>query len=352
MALPELMAPPEAEALAPRLQAYCARQRPQAQGVRITQLQRIFGGASRATWRFTLHETVNGRDAAHPLILRQDPPASLIRTERRREVAALRAFEGTAVPVPRTWWLEEDPAPLGSPFFVMEAITGCEAAPMKLMAPPYAAHHARTAEQAWRTLGLLATTDPARLGDGDGGVTPASAWQRELAHWQGVVAQESLEPQPITQAALRWLHAHPPPPAQRLSIVHGDYRIGNLLVAPTGDVRGVLDWEMAHLGDPLEDLAWSLNRAWCFQNDGRVGGLVPRAQAIGHWQAACGLVAEPEALRWWELLACVKGQAIWLGAARAVERGANRDVMLAFAAWLLGNSQERAMLELLGHLQA
>jgi aminoglycoside phosphotransferase (APT) family kinase protein len=121
-------------------------------------------------------------------------------------------------------------------------------------------------------------------------------------------------------------------------------------VSPDGTIRAILDWEMVHLGDPLEDLAWSLNRSWSFGDRGYAGGLVPRAEAIAAWERASGLVADPRALHWWELLACVKGQAIWLSAARTFESGGQRDLMLAFAAWLLMNSQDRAILELMGHL--
>lgn len=335
------------------LQTYCQARRPEAQALRVERMQRIFGGASRATWRFTLVETVAGVEQAHALILRQDGAEELLSTERELEVAAQRAFEGHgSVPVPRIWWLERDAAHLGSRFIVMEAITGCEAAPQKLMGKPFAQHHARTAEQTWSILGQMARVDPAPLRTLDPVPTAATSWQRELDHWAAVVDRDALEPQPITQAAIRWLRAHPPAPAQRLAIVHGDYRIGNLLVSPEGDVRGVLDWEMAHLGDPLEDLAWSINRAWCFHLDDRVGGLVPKAQAVALWQRSSGLRASEPDLHWWELFSCVKAQAIWLGSARAVQRDGSHDLMLVAAAWMLGNSQERAMLELMGKLHA
>lgn len=333
-----------------QLDTYC-RQKWSADGfLRVQNLQRIFGGASRETWNFQVVASVGGQELAHDLILRRDPATSLIDTERRREFAAYRAFEGTSVPVPKTWWLEEDLQHLGSPFFVMQAITGCEASPPKLMAAPYQQHHARIATQTWGILGDIARADPSKISDATHGVQVDTTWRMELEHWAALVQQHAQEPQPITEAAIRWLRAHPPPPAQRLCIVHGDYRIGNLLVAPDGTVRAVLDWEMAHVGDPLEDLAWSINRSWCFNRDDRVGGIAARADAISIWESASGLVAYPQALLWWEIFSCVKGQAIWLGAARAFSDGTNRDVMMAFAAWMLTNSQERAMLELMGHL--
>ena len=165
-----------------------------------------------------------------------------------------------------------------------------------------------------------------------------------------MIGRDALEPQPIAQAAIRWLVAHPPAPAQRIAIVHGDYRTGNFLFDPQGDIRAILDWEMVHLGDPLEDLAWGMNRSWRFQNNALVGGLATRQQAIDWWELASGLRADPAALHWWELFSCVKGQAIWLTAARTLERGANRDLIMAIAAWMMTNSQDRAILELMGRL--
>ncbi|MEZ5652455.1 MAG: phosphotransferase family protein [Burkholderiaceae bacterium] len=340
-----------ADALASALCAYCRTQRPPADSTRVTDIERIFGGASRETWRFTLVETRTGVEQRHPLILRRDPGASLIETERRIEVAAYRAFADSEVPVPRIWWLEEDSAVLGRPFFIMEAITGCEAAGPALMQTPYAQHHERIAAQKWHLLGRIATADPARVGDACESVAADRCWRRELDHWSECLNSEAVEPQPIAQAAIRWLRANPPPPAQRISIVHGDYRTGNFLVSPQGEIRAVLDWEMMHLGDPLEDLAWGLNRVWAFQNDERVGGLVSRQRAIEHWSLSSGLSVDPAALSWWELFSSVKGQAIWQGAAHAFESGANRDLMLAFAASIMINAQDRVMLDQMGHMR-
>lgn len=358
------MAPPEAEAagtepLRQRLLAYCRHRMPDAQGLRVEQLQRIFGGGSRETWRFRLSERRDDHTTQHDLILRRDPDASLIDTQRRVEVAAIRLFEQGPVPVPRIWWLEEDPRHLGHPFFVMQAITGCEAGPMKLMMPPFSAHHARIAEQKWRLLGQIARADPApvlaALAEGQGNAPPPptvdTAWQHELDHWAGVIADKAPEPQPIAEAALRWLRAHPPPPAQRLSLVHGDYRTGNLLVAPDGGLRAVLDWELAHAGDPLEDLAWGFNAVWRFGAPGLMGGLATREHAIATWQRASGLTADASALHWWELFSCVKGQGIWLGAAHAFANAGQHDLLLVYAAWAMGNSQDRAMLDLMGQLR-
>ena len=79
---------------------------------------------------------------------------------------------------------------------------------------------------------------------------------RVLVYWAGVIASYSLHPQPIAAAAIRWLKRELPRKAEKLCLVHGDYRSGYFLYDQTGTIRGILDWEMAHFGDPLVDLAW------------------------------------------------------------------------------------------------
>ena len=338
--------------LVDRLQAYVATRLPRALDVAVANLERIFGGGSRETYRFTVSYREAGRDVSRRLILRRDPPASLIETERRVEFAAYRAFFGTRVPVPEPLWLEEDPRHLDHPFFIMEEITGCEATPFRLMAPPYDAHLKEIGRQKWTILGEIAKADPQALGliGVMASVAPDEAWRRELSLWLRDLDADEIEPQPITRAAIRWLRANPPPPAQRISVVHADYRTGNFLVDETGRIRGILDWELAHLGDPLEDLAWGINRVWCWNRDDRAGGLLPKDEAIRLWEASSGLRADRAALHWWEMFSCVKGQAIWLSAAREYHDGRNQDPIMALAAWMQCNSQDRTMLELMGHL--
>lgn len=341
----------EAGDLAARLAAWARDRLAHARHVRVLHLERIHGGASRETYRFVLAWEADGRRRERALVLRRDAPASLIETERRVEFAAYRAFHGTPVPVPEPLGLEEDPAALGAPFFVMDALEG-EASPKRLFAPPYLEQREKIGRRKWAILGEIARADPKALGLTDvlPEVAPDAAWRRELDRWERMLDADALEPQPIARAAIRWLRRASPPPAQRVAVVHADYRTGNFLVDASGAIRGILDWEMVHLGDPLEDLAWSLNRVWCWTRDERVGGLLPRPEAIRVWEAASGLRADPVTLRWWEVFSCVKGQAIWVSAAREFQEGRNRDPVMAFSCWMQGNSQDRATLALLGHL--
>ena len=105
------------------------------------------------------------------------------------------------------------------------------------------------------------------------------------------------EARPAFELALRWLHDHEPP-HRPPPVVHGDFRIGNLLVDETG-LRAVLDWELSHLGDPLEDLGWLCVRAWRFGGEGEVGGVGPLEDLLEAYADATGAPVSADDVRWW-----------------------------------------------------
>ncbi len=335
-----------------RVAAYIRHRLPDASDVRVTDLDRIFGGASRETYRFVLAYDSPAGPVSRRLILRRDPPGSLIETERAIEFGAYTAFHGTAVPVPEPLWLEEDTSWLDYPFFVMAELSGLESGPQHIVSPPYAQHAAAFAQQKWTILGEIASADPVELGLDRvmPGVAPRDCWKRELDYWEARIDRDELAPQPIIRAAIRWLRRNPPPPPQRVGVVHGDYRTGNFLYDAEGKLHAILDWEMAHLGDPLEDLAWSINPVWSWSRDGRAGGLTTREEAIRIWEKSAGREADAASLHWWEVFSSVKGQAIWISGAKEFADGKNQDLILALSGWLMGNSQDRAVLHTLGRL--
>ncbi len=116
-------------------------------------------------------------------------------------------------------------------------------------------------------------------------------------------------------------------------MAHGDYRSGNFLHDGQGAMVAVLDWEMAHLGDPLEDLGWALDPLWRHNETHRVAGMLPRDEAIAVWERASGLKVDPVAFAWWELFASVKGQAIWTSAAKEYRDGGYMEPILGFSGW-------------------
>ncbi len=314
--------------------------------VKVTHLLSIPGGASRETWMFKAACICGGARQSQEFILRKDPPASLLETDRKAEYAFYSAFHGTSVPVPVMRWLELDPSILDGSFFIMERIKGGQTNQRAVLEPRYQSVAGEIAANMYRTLGRIATFDwgETELPSLTPVPTAENAWSMQLDHWERVIDENELSPQPIARAAIRWLRANPPPPAQRISVVHGDYRVGNVMYTDEGSIIGVLDWEMAHLGDPLEDLAWSFNESWQWAKDGRAGGIVSPKVATTTWCAESGLAADPEAVHWWWLFNDVKCQAIWLTGARSFQEGRTRELIIAAVAYTLINSQDQAML--------
>jgi aminoglycoside phosphotransferase (APT) family kinase protein len=116
-------------------------------------------------------------------------------------------------------------------------------------------------------------------------------------------------------------------------VVHGDYRSGNFMHDGAGKILAILDWEMAHIGDPLEDLGWAIDPLWSHFETERVSGLLPRVEAIALWEKSSGLKVNPKALAWWELFNSFKGLVIWVSAAKTYRDGGGRDPVLGFSGW-------------------
>lgn len=293
--------------------------------VAIGHCHRIHGGASRET--YSIDATVNG--VPRGLILRRDPADSLIDTERALEVAAYRSFEGSPVPVPTMISLVESNDLLGAPFFVMDRIDGGETASPS-QPQPFGEHRDTVGRQFFGHLGAIHAPDP--LSTPLAGVVDAPAldtcWSRELDYWEGVINADELEPQPVGRAAIRALRRNPPPPAARLSIVHGDYRNGNYLHDGKGKIIAILDWEMAHIGDAHEDLGWAMDPMWAMKDEVLAAGFIPREEAIRAWEATSGQRFNPESYRWWSLFSHLKGLAIWISSAKSYASGANMDPVL------------------------
>ncbi len=322
-------------ALADKFADYAEAHMPGARNLRVTSMSRIHGGASRETYSVDIaYEDATG-PKVKGVILRRDPPDSLIDTERRIEFAAIRtAFGKASIPAPEALFLETDSGPLGAPFFVMGRIEG--GSPLNpFRIDDVEPHRADVGRAFFRNLGAIASLDVQDspiLAETDAPELDA-CWKRELDYWAGEIRENAREPQPVAEATIRYLQANPPPPAQKLALVHGDYRTGNFLHDGSGGINAILDWEMAHLGDPLEDLAWATDPLWCGSDETRAAGFIPWPEAIAVWQEASGCAFDPAAFEWWSLFAHLKGLGIWITSARAFADGKNDDPILAWSGW-------------------
>ena len=133
---------------------------------------------------------------------------------------------------------------------------------------------------------------------------------------------------PDVEFGLRWLGQRAPSCAE-LTLIHGDFRIGNLLVGPEG-LAAVIDWEFAHVGDPHEDLAWPCVRDWRFGNDAlHVGGVGELAPYLAAYESAAGRTIDHNALRWWEIMGNLRWAATCHVQAQRHLSGADPSVELA-----------------------
>ncbi len=303
-------------------------------------IAQIPGGASRETYLIQLDR--NGDPLG--VVLRRDPPSSLIDTERAHEYNTYVAIHHHgAMPVPEPIVLEESPGDLERPFSIMALVPGGQASPGGLDEPDMQPHLKKLGTRKWQLLGNMARYSYDALGI-DFMDVPEHAAAHELTYWREVINSDALHPQPIAQAALRWLERHLPPPPTHLTLVHGDYRTGNYLYSDEGEILAVLDWEMAHIGDPLEDLAWSLDPLWS-PDLHHAGRLLPRADALAIWEEASGMTVDRDAFRWWQIFASVKAIAIWISSAEDYVNGTTKEPILAIAGWPMIDRQNRILLD-------
>jgi len=238
--------------------------------------------------------------ARERLVLRRDPPGHVIESSRSTELRLLDAAARAGVPVPAVRFGDDDPAALGSSFFVMEFVAGETIGRKILRDAELAPARAVLPEQLAAAAAAIHRMDPAgvpELARPAPGVSPAAT---ELARYEGIYRAITPDPHPALELAFRWL-ATRAPQAARQTIVHGDFRVGNVIVGPEG-LRAVIDWELTHVGDPLEDLGWLCVRSWRFgADDLPAGGLASRERFLDAYAAASGTPVDAAAVRWWEV---------------------------------------------------
>jgi len=292
----------------------------------VDELKRVPGGASRETWAFM---AARG-DTRERLVLRRDPPGHVIESSRRQEFDLLQAAAAAGVPVPRVRWCEDDRAVLGAAFFVMDFVDGETLARRLLRDDVYAPARSALPEQlataAARIHAIdLATPELAFLAATRSETTPAAA---EVDRFEGIYRAITPEPHPALELAFRWLRARIPPGTRR-TVVHGDFRIGNVIFGPEG-LRAVIDWELSHLGDPIEDLGWLCVRSWRFGADDRpAGGLCDRERFFQAYERAAGVAVDRGAARWWEVCGNLKWAIMCIMQMRTHTEGHVRSVELA-----------------------
>ncbi len=316
-----------------RLLSYLQQRMPEAGDLVITDIARIAGGASRETWSFDARWRENGDAVERAFILRRDPPASLLDGNNDLEFELYRAMAGSGIPVPPVYWIERDGAALERPFFVMGRVPGATDARTLVTSPQYADGRSAITRQKAEILANIHRSDIDGLRALDRPASAAGSAAHEIARWEGVMRSDTLEPQPVLEMVFSWLKRHIPPPPERLALVHGDYRTGNFLYDESR-ITAILDWEMAHAGDPIEDLGWLMIKSWRWAGDDRVGGLCTRDEFIALYEQAGGVTVDRDALKFWEVFGNVKFATLFLTGTKSIIQGKTPDLLLAVTSFI------------------
>jgi aminoglycoside phosphotransferase (APT) family kinase protein len=300
-----------------RLRAFLAAQ-PECAGGCVTGLTRIGVGRSRDNWVFDLVTDRGGTEHREPLILRSDPDGGLVDTDRRVEFDVLRALRDSGLPTPMARWLDAEGRWLGRPSLVMRRLPGtCDYGVLsdaerplderRALAASYCDLLVRVHSTDWRGLGLDATLP-------DPGPQAARA---ELDRWAAILRQDQLEPLPELEYAVVALR-ETAPRSERTVLVHADFKPGNLLLE--GDrVTALLDWELAHLGDPLEDLGWVTQPLRAREHT--IPGTWESEDLVAHYATAAGLEPDPRHLAWWVMFSSFKTAVMQVSGLRSFVEG-------------------------------
>ena len=261
----------------------------------VNNLTRLSAGATNETWSL---DAV--RDAGvEPLILRRSAvgrgPGVL---SLQAEAHVLSAVHGRSVPVPEIRYVLVPEDGLGEGF-LMERIAGATLPGKILRDPALASVRPRLASQLGSIAAAIHAVELSRLPE-----LPLLDARRQLEHLQSQYrAQETARP--VFDLAFRWLREHLPP-AVKPVLVHGDYRHGNLIIGAQG-VHAVLDWELAPVGDPAEDLTWMCIPPWRFgELDKPVGGFGLREDLLAAYERASGRAIEKARIEWWDVLGSLR----------------------------------------------
>ncbi|MEL6915178.1 MAG: phosphotransferase family protein [Pseudomonadota bacterium] len=258
-------------------------------------LEKFSGGQSNPTYALT--------SGARRYVLRSKPPGRLLPSAHQvdREFRVMTALRGQ-VPVPRMFCLSGEESALGPQYIVMERVDGTVHWDPALpgLAP---ADRARVYDAMNAALAALHAVDPGSVGLGDFG-KPGDYFARQLARWTKQYRAAATEPRPEVEWVIAWLEEAMPDDDGQVAVVHGDYRIDNMIFAADHTLSALLDWELSTLGHPMADLAYQV-MVWRLPNAGRFKGLG------GLDRAALGLPSDEDYVAAYSARSGVEAAAHW-----------------------------------------
>jgi len=309
------------EIVAERLAVVALRHFPGSRGV--AKVTRLTAGATQEIWRFELLQD----DGEEPLILRRTPGGAVVeRTETstsiglETEAEILQLVFAAGAPVPEVRHVLTPANGLGQGF-IMTFVAGETLGGRIVRDPRFADVRPKLARQCGEILAQIHATPT------ENAPPLKHAGAAELIEQLQGSYQATEWPRPVFELAFRWLSEHMPPPPTRPRLVHGDFRNGNLIFDETG-VVAVLDWELAHIGDPMADLGWICTNPWRFGVvDKPVGGFGQREELWDGYEAAGGDPVNRGHALFWEVFGSLRWGVMCAGmipafrAGDSVERG-------------------------------
>lgn len=303
-----------------------------AESVALEDLRRHVEGWSWETYTFTAVWT--DRDGAvqrQGLALRREPEDGLLAPYDITGQYSLHEaiVRETALPMPRLRWLEMNRGPLGMPFYVMDRIDGSVPVQWRPEDPDaFPTEDARRSigEQFVDALAELHSASPRSLGYEVVEPDPVAAALAEVDHWYARYDEHAVRRVPLLEEATAWLRANVAV-SGRIVLCHGDYRIGNFMLDADRRINAVFDWELAHVSDPVEDIAWAALPLFRGRSP-RWSHLLEADEFLDRYRERTGLTVDPAALRFWTVLCYLKASATYIRAARAYE-GGRGDLRLA-----------------------
>lgn len=285
------------------LQEFMAERLTGSSDLEISEPRRLGGGSSQENWTFDACWNLDGDHHSAEMLLRREPASGVVDTSRDVEFDLLQALGGTEVPVAKVFWVD-DGTVFGRPSMVVERCRGEAHRAVLRDTDPLGMGDSGRRELAHSLVDLLARVHRVDVVEtGLVSILPAPGddpARAELERWEAELSRAELEPHPILRFVARWLRDHLPPPPERLSLVHGDFRPANVLIHDSR-VEVLLDWELAHLGDPVDDLGWHTCSIYGLEHF-PAGGWGVEDFLASYAEAADIPAVEPDRLHFWQVM--------------------------------------------------
>ncbi|MBM3344063.1 MAG: phosphotransferase family protein [Betaproteobacteria bacterium] len=334
MSAPAPLNPPDTAAITAFLREAAA-----AKTVRVSKLQLLSGGAIQQNWQLDVDIEGGCHAGKQQWVLRTDAPATVAASlPRSREYAILRYAHAQGLMAPQPYFLCTDAGVIGRPFFVMQKLPGVAAG-----------HRVVRMELNRRALARELAQLAARIH-----AIKAPQTSGELPFLKTHLARDVIaacrayldtldEPHPVLEWGLRWCERRAPQ-NEETTLVHRDFRTGNYLMLE-GRVTGLLDWEFASLGNPLEDIGWICAKCWCFRHEHHiVGGVADLDDFIPAYEAASGRKVAPDQLRYWQVMAHMRWAIIALQQGERHLSGLEPSLELALTAKIVAELEWEVLL--------